>query len=346
MSDSLHSVNGKAQPRNVRALVTGAGGFIGHHLVTYLKHQGYWVRGVDVKHPEHARTDADEFLLLDLRERESCDEATDGIREVYQVAADMGGMGYISANHARILSSNALINIHMLQASRRAGVQRFLFTSSACVYPEYLQEQADVQPLKEDDAYPALPQDAYGWEKLISERLCTHFREDYGLETRIVRFHNIFGPLGTWEGGREKAPAALCRKVALAKLTGDPRVEIWGDGEQTRSFCYIDDCVAGIYRLMRSGYHEPLNLGQDRMISINQLADMIADIAGIEIVKEHVEGPQGVRGRNSDNARLEHVLGWSPQITLEEGLARTYAWIEGQVLLASDRMLPVGAGAE
>ena len=210
-------------------------------------------------------------------------------------------------------------------------MERYLFTSSACVYPEYLQEDADVTPLKEEDAYPALPQDAYGWEKLVVERLCTHYREDNGIETRLVRFHNIFGPLGTWMGGREKAPAALCRKIAVAKLTGNPVIEIWGDGEQTRSFCYIDDCVEGIHRLMRSEYHEPLNLGQDRMVTINQLADIIAQIAGVEIEKEHVPGPQGVRGRNSDNARLRRVLEWEPQITLEEGLEQTYAWIEEEV---------------
>jgi GDP-D-mannose 3',5'-epimerase len=338
------NVNRRARTRPARVLVAGAGGFIGRHLVTHLKRKGYWVRGADVKRPEYAPTDADEFLLLDLRERENCLQATNGIDEVYQLAADMGGMGYISANHARILSNNALINIHMLAASREARVRRLLFTSSACVYPEYLQTEADVQPLKEDDAYPALPQDAYGWEKLISERLCTHYREDFGLETRIVRFHNIFGPLGTWDGGREKAPAALCRKVAVAKLTGDPRVEIWGDGEQTRSFCYIDDCVEGIHRLMRSDYREPLNLGQDRMVTINELADMIAEVAETEIVKVHVEGPQGVRGRNSDNTRLQSVLGWSPEISLEDGLARTYVWVEDQVRYAPDLALAAGAG--
>jgi nucleoside-diphosphate-sugar epimerase len=314
-----------------RVLVTGAGGFIGHHLVSCLKDMGYWVRGVDVKRPEYEATAADEFLLLDLRRWENCLQATEGMAEVYALAADMGGMGFISANHAQILHNNALINIHTLDAARENGVQRFLYTSSACIYPEFRQREADVVPLREEDAYPADPQDAYGWEKLITERLCTHYREDYGLETRIVRFHNIFGPLGTWDGGREKAPAAMCRKVALAKLTGNPEVEIWGDGEQTRSFCYIDDCITGIYRLMRSEYNEPLNLGQDRLISINELADIVADIAGIEIVKKHIAGPQGVRGRNSDNTRLRDVLGWEPEISLEEGLARTYDWVEAQV---------------
>ena len=314
-----------------RVLVTGAGGFIGHHLVSYLKRHGYWVRGVDVKYPEYNTTDADEFALLDLRRWENCLEATNGVEEVYALAADMGGMGFISSHHAQILHNNSLINIHALDAARESGAKRYLYTSSACIYPEYKQTDVNVIPLKEEDAYPAQPQDAYGWEKLIAERLCMHYREDYGIETRIVRFHNIFGPLGTWEGGREKAPAALCRKIAVAKLTGNHEIEIWGDGEQTRSFCLIDDCVKGIYRLMRSSYAEPINLGQDRMVSINQLADIIADIAGIRIVKKHVPGPQGVRGRNSDNTRLREVLGWEPEVSLEEGLLRTYTWIETQV---------------
>jgi len=315
----------------LRTLVTGAGGFIGDHLVSSLKQRGYWVRGVDVKSPEYSDTEADEFLLLDLRDRESCLEATKGIDHVYALAADMGGMGYISANHARILHDNALINLNTLDAARQANVARYLFTSSACVYPEFKQTDAAVTPLKEDDAYPAGPQDAYGWEKLIAERLCMHYRDDYGLETRIVRFHNIFGPLGTWTGGREKAPAAMCRKVAVAKMTGATEIEIWGDGEQTRSFCYIDDCIEGLVRLMASDYHEPLNLGQDRLVSINQLADLVCHIAGVTLVRRHVDGPQGVRGRNSDNTRLRDVLGWEPRVSLEDGLERTYAWIENEV---------------
>ena len=314
-----------------RVLITGAAGFIGSHLADYLRSRGYWVRGVDIREPEFRPSAADEFCLMDLREYENCLTATRGIDEVYALAADMGGMGYISSNHARILRSNALINLHSLEAARKNGVSRYLFTSSACVYPEYLQETTEAEPLREEDAYPAQPQDAYGWEKLLSEKACEYYQGDFGLETRTVRFHNIFGPYGTWEGGREKAPAALCRKVALAKLTGDPRVEIWGDGEQTRSFCYVDDCLEGIYRLMRSDHFDPLNVGQDRMVTINELVDLVAEIADVEIEKVHVPGPQGVRGRNSDNTRLRQVLGWEPQVSLEEGLAHTYAWIEDQV---------------
>lgn len=314
-----------------KILVTGAGGFIGHHLVRYLQQQGYWVRGVDIKSPEFSETCADDFQLLDLRRWENCLQAMIGIDEVFALAADMGGMGFISKYHAQILHNNILINTHTIEAARLNGVKRYLYTSSACVYPEFLQTETNIKPLKEEDAYPAQPQDAYGWEKLVTERLCTHYREQFELETRIVRFHNIFGPEGTWEGGREKAPAALSRKIALAKITGNPEIEIWGDGEQTRSFCYIDDCLDGLNRLMRSDYCEPLNLGQDRMVTINELADILAGIAGIRIVKKHIPGPQGVRGRNSDNTRLRQVLGWEPQISLEQGLAATYGWIENQV---------------
>ncbi len=317
-----------------RVLVTGAGGFIGHHLVAQLKREGAWVRGVDLKYPEYASTAADEFEIRDLREWHHCLDATQEIDDVYALAADMGGMGFISSHHAEILHNNLLISTHTLDAARQNGVRRYLYTSSACIYPEYRQTDANVQPLREEDAYPAQPQDAYGWEKLLTERLCLHYSEDYGIETRVVRFHNIFGPLGTWDGGREKAPAAICRKIAMAKLTGSHEIDIWGDGEQTRSFCYIDDCVAGIRRLMESDYRQPLNLGQDRLISINALADLVSGVAGITVKKRHIPGPQGVRGRNSDNSRLRAVLGWEPEISLEEGIARTYEWIEAQVAVA------------
>ena len=333
------------EKNGVKVLVTGAGGFIGHHLVSFLKREGYWVRGADLKYPEFTATEADEFLLLDLRKWENCTEATRGVDEVYALAADMGGMGFISNHHAQILHNNSLINIHTLEAARTSGVKCCLFTSSACIYPEYLQMNTNVTPLKEEHAYPAQPQDAYGWEKLIAERLYMHYREDYCLETRIVRFHNIFGPLGTWEGGREKAPAALCRKIAIAKLTGRAEVGIWGDGQQTRSFCYIDDCVKGLYKIMRSNYAQPLNLGQDRMVTIDELADMIAEIAHVRIVKEHVAGPQGVRGRNSDNTRLRQILGWEPEVSLEEGLRETYAWIEKQVRVELGKIVRSAQGS-
>jgi GDP-D-mannose 3', 5'-epimerase len=314
-----------------KILVTGAGGFIGHHLVTSLKRDGYWVRGVDLHQPGYEPTRADEFLQLDLRSPDACREASQGVDQVYALAADMGGMGYISNHHSEILRNNFLINVHTVEAAREEGVSSLLYTSSACIYPEYLQRVTDVRPLRESDAYPAQPQDAYGWEKLVTERLCAYYQQDHGLDVRVVRFHNIYGPLGTWRGGREKAPAALCRKVAVAKLTGVGDIEIWGDGLQTRSFCYIDDCILGLRKLMASGYCEPLNLGQDRMVSIDELADIIGRIAGVQLRKRHVPGPEGVRGRNSDNSLLREVLGWQPAIDLEEGLERTYRWIEQQV---------------
>lgn len=313
-----------------RVLITGAGGFIGHHLAKYLVARGYWVRGVDIKEPEYEPTAANEFKLLDLSDAKNCLEATEAIDEVYGLAANMGGIGFIETNKAVIVRDNTLINMHTIEAARSNGVKRYLYTSSACIYPGYKQNETDVTPLREDDAYPADAEDGYGWEKLYMERVCRHYTEDFGLDTRVVRFHNIFGPLGTYDGGREKSPAAICRKVALAN-DGDS-IEVWGDGEQTRSYCYIDDCVEGIYRLMRSDHRDPINLGQDRMISINELVDMVAAIAGKRIGKDYdLTKPQGVRGRNSDNTRLREVLKWEPAVSLEDGLERTYHWIAGEL---------------
>jgi len=308
-------------------LVTGAGGFIGHHLVARLKNEGYWVRGVDLKEPEYEPSAADEFEVLDLREFANCMRAAQGIQRVYNLAADMGGIGYITANHADISRNNTLINAHMLEASRQNRVERFLFSSSACVYAGYKQKDANVEPLKEEDAYPADPEPGYGWEKLYAEQLCAYYRTDHKLETRVVRFHNVYGPKGTYEGGKEKAPAAISRKVALA-VDGDV-IEIWGDGEQTRSFMYVDDCVEGLLRIMASDHHEPLNLGTDELVTINGLVDIISRIAGKTLRKQHdLSKPQGVRGRNSNNNRLRQVLGWEPSITLAQGLVPTYRWIE------------------
>lgn len=316
-----------------RILVTGAGGFIGDHMVTYLKERGYYVRGVDIKYPEFSKSKADSFMISDLRDVSSAFGAVGigpSIDWVFHFAANMGGMGFISKYQSDILQSNARIDINMLDAASRY-VERFFYSSSACVYPEYKQDRVDVVPLKEEDAYPAQPQDTYGWEKLMMEILLENYERESGFQTRVARFHNIFGPNGTWTGGREKAPAAMCRKVAEAKLNGNNFIEIWGDGEQTRSFCYIDDLTEGVFRLMQSEHNKPLNIGQDRMITINQLADMVMNVAGVDLHKRYVSGPMGVRGRNSDNTKLREVLKWEPQISLEDGLKKTYEWIEEQI---------------
>ncbi len=316
-----------------KVLVTGAGGFIGHYLVKYLTARNCWIRGVDIKGPEYEKTSAHEFEILDLRRWANCLQATRGVDHVYNLAANMGGIGFIESHKAEIMRDNSMINLHVIEAARLNGVEKFLYTSSACIYPGYLQKSPDVKPLKEDDAYPADAEDGYGWEKLFAERLCRHYYEDYGLKTYVVRFHNIFGPLGTYDGGREKSPAAICRKIALAKEVDE--IEVWGDGQQTRSYCYIDDCVEGIYRLMQANYHDPLNLGQDRMVTINELVGMVAKIAGKRITKRYdTAKPQGVRGRNSDNTRLREILHWEPAMSLENGLEVTYHWIYEQLVKA------------
>lgn len=313
-----------------KVLVTGAGGFIGHHLVSFLKDKGYWVRGVDIKHPEYESSSADDFKILDLRKWESCVEATKDVDVIYNLAADMGGIGYITAFLADIARNNTLINTHMIEAARENEVERFFYSSSACIYPSYLQESPDVTPLKESDAYPADPEEGYGWEKLYMEKMCQYYTEDYGIKTRVARFHNVYGPLGTYDGGKEKAPAAICRKVALAK-DGD-EIEIWGDGQQTRSFMYIDDCVQGIYEITNSNESKPLNLGMDQMITVDELVDIVSEVSGKNLIKKHdLTKPQGVRGRNSDNSELNNILGWAPEYSLQDGLFITYNWIKNEL---------------
>jgi len=314
-------------------LVAGAGGFIGGQLVKSLEEDGHTVRAVDCKpaHNWYYRSATAENLIADLKEKDACSRATKGIRKVYNHAADMGGMGFIENNKALCMLS-VLINTHLLLASHENSVERFFFASSACIYPNYRQKDTDIEALKELDAYPAMPEDGYGWEKLFSERMCRHFREDFGVSTRIGRYHNVYGPYGTWDGGREKAPAAVARKIALAVITGQREIEIWGDGEQTRSFMYIDDCIKGTQMLMNSDFSEPINIGSDEMVSINQLVDTVEEIAGIKLKRSYkLDAPTGVRGRNSDNTLIREVFGWAPSVKLLDGMEKTYRWIYDQV---------------
>jgi nucleoside-diphosphate-sugar epimerase len=326
--------------KNDKVAVCGAGGFIGGHLVKALLDQGVnVVRAIDIKPLEewYQHSEGVENVSLDLKEKENCQKAAKGVTAVFQLAADMGGMGFIENNKALCMLS-VLTTTHMLLAARDAGVQRFFYSSSACVYNGDKQKSPEVIPLKEEDAYPALPEDGYGWEKLFSERMCRHFEEDFGLQCRVARYHNVYGPLGTWTGGREKAPAAVCRKVLEAKMTGKHEIEIWGDGKQTRSFMYIDDCTKGTQMIMESDIHEPLNLGSDELVTIDQLVSIVEDIAGVRLERKYkLDAPKGVNGRNSDNSKILKLLGWEPSIRLKEGMAKTYEWIESQMLVGAHK---------
>jgi len=315
-----------------QALVCGAGGFIAGHLVKRLKAEGFWVRGVDLKFPEFSETNADDFMIGDLRDQSVCRAVVDRkFDEVYQLAADMGGAGYIftGEHDADVMHNSATINLNMADVCHRRNIKRVFYSSSACMYPAYNQEDPDNPNCAENSAYPAAPDSEYGWEKLFSERLYLAFNRNYGMQCRVARYHNIFGPEGTWVGGKEKAPAAICRKVAEAKSGGS--IEIWGDGNQTRSFLYIDECIEGTIRLARSLHEGPFNIGSEEMVTINQLAELVMDIAGKKLDVEHIPGPLGVRGRNSDNRLIETTLGWSPSQPLRKGLEITYAWVEEQV---------------
>jgi nucleoside-diphosphate-sugar epimerase len=314
-----------------RILVNGAGGFIGGHLVKRLRSEGFWVRGVDLKRHEYSESPADEFIVGDLRDQDLARAVVEGIEEVYQLAADMGGAGYIftGEHDAAVMHNSATINLNTLEFGYRAGVKKFFYSSSACMYPEYNQMDPDNPKCSEESAYPAAPDSEYGWEKLFSERLYMAYMRNYGVQARIARFHNIFGPEGTWDGGREKAPAALCRKVAQTPSGGE--IEIWGDGLQTRSFLYIDECLEGVRRLVDSDFSGPVNIGSEEMVTVNQLAELVMDIAGKRLTIRHIPGPLGVRGRNSDNRLIARKLGWKPSHTLREGLEKTYSWIAAQV---------------
>jgi nucleoside-diphosphate-sugar epimerase len=325
---------------NEKVVVCGAGGFIGGHLVQKLLNNGVnVVRAVDVKPLDewYQQSNGVESLSLDLRDKANCYKASKGVQVVFQLAADMGGMGFIENNKALCMLS-VLTNTHMLMAARECGVERFFYSSSACVYNGDKQKSADVIPLKEEDAYPALPEDGYGWEKLFSERMCRHFEEDFGLQTRVARYHNVYGPLGTYDGGREKAPAAICRKVIQAKASGKHEIEIWGDGHQTRSFMYIDDCTKGTQAILENDIHEPINLGSSELVTINQLVDIVEEIAGVKLKRTYkLDAPRGVNGRNSDNTKILEYLGWEPSIRLIDGMAKTYEWIESQMLATASK---------
>jgi GDP-D-mannose 3',5'-epimerase len=324
--------------KNAKVVVCGAGGFIGGHLVKSLLENGADViRAVDVKPVAewYQSSPGVENLSLDLKDKDSCMKTAQGAEIVFQLAADMGGMGFIENNKALCMLS-VLVNTHMLMAAREKGVGRFFYSSSACVYNGDKQKTPDVVALKEEDAYPALPEDGYGWEKLFSERMCRHFEEDFGLQCRVARYHNVYGPLGTWTGGREKAPAAICRKVIEAKASGKHEIEIWGDGKQTRSFMYIDDCTYGTQTILESEIHEPINLGSNELVTINQLVSLAEGFAGIKLERKYLlDAPKGVNGRNSDNTKIKHYLGWEPSIRLKEGLAKTYEWIESEMMAVS-----------
>lgn len=325
---------------NEKVVVCGAGGFIGGHLVDALLKSGVnVVRAVDVKPLDewYQTSDHVENLSLDLRDKDNCFKTAAGIQVVFQLAADMGGMGFIENNKALCMLS-VLTNTHMLMAARDSGVERFFYSSSACVYNGDKQKTPDVVALKEEDAYPALPEDGYGWEKLFSERMCRHFEEDFGLQTRVARYHNVYGPLGTYDGGREKAPAAICRKVIQAKASGKHEIEIWGDGHQTRSFMYVDDCTKGTRAILESDIHEPINLGSNELVTINQLVDIVEEIAGVKLERKYkLDAPKGVNGRNSDNTKILQYLGWEPSVRLKDGMRKTYEWIESQMLAGVSR---------